>query len=181
IAAIPFLWIVPLTIYLLTFVIAFNGERWYPRWTVVALLPVALAAMGYLIANVDKLRPIRYAVPIFCASLFIGCLFCHGELYRRPPSPAYTTQYYLLIAAGGALGSMFVGVWAPYVFRGSYELTWSLVYTAALAIAVLWKEHWAWRMFWAAATAGMLAVVVLQVRSYGDNTIVQVRSFYGVL
>jgi SAM-dependent methyltransferase len=181
IAAIPLLWIVPLTIYLLTFVIAFNGSKWYPRWVVVGLLPAALAAMGYLIANVDKPTPIRYSVPIFCGSLFVGCLFCHGELYRRRPSPRYTTQFYLLIAAGGALGSMFVGVCAPYVLRGSYEMAWSLVYTAALAIVVLWKEHWAWRLFWTVATAGMLVVVVLQVRSYGENTIVQVRSFYGVL
>src|SRR5262249_22507226 len=101
IAAIPLLWILPLTIYLLTFVIAFNGGGWYPRWVVVGLLPGALAGIGYVIANVDKATPIRYSVPIFCSSLFIGCLFCHGELYRRRPSPRYTTQYYLFIAAGG--------------------------------------------------------------------------------
>jgi hypothetical protein len=180
IAAIPLLWILPLTIYLLTFVIAFNG-KFYWRWLMVRLLAVALGSLGYFIAKPDEDLPIAISVPLFCLVLFIACLFCHGELYRRRPAPRYTTQYYLLIAAGGALGSMFVGVWAPYIFRGSYEMAWSLVYTAALAAAVMWKEHWGWRFLWPALTAAMLVVVVLQVRAYGQNTIVQVRSFYGAM
>ena len=180
IAAIPLLWILPLTIYLLTFVIAFNG-KFYWRWLMVRLLAVALGSLGYFIAKPDEDLPIAISVPLFCVVLFIGCLFCHGELYRRRPSPRYTTQYYLLIAAGGALGSMFVGVWAPYIFRGSYEMAWSLVYTSVLAAAVMWKEHWGWRLFWPTMTAAMLVVVVLQVRAYGEDTIVQVRSFYGTM
>jgi spermidine synthase len=181
IAAIPLLWIIPLTIYLLTFVIAFNGGKLYVRWLVIGLLPFALGGVGYLISNPDEATPIRTAVPSICAALFIGCLFCHGELHRRRPGPRYATQYYLVIAAGGALGSMFVGVLAPLIFRGSYELAWSLVYTAALAAALLWKDHWAWRLLWPAATIGLLVVVVLQVKVYSENTIVQVRDFYGTL
>jgi spermidine synthase len=181
IAAIPLLWIIPLTIYLLTFVIAFNGGKMYVRWLVIALLPFALGGVGYLISNPDEATPIRTAVPSICAALFIGCLFCHGELHRRRPGPRFATQYYLFIAAGGALGSMFVGVVAPLIFRGSYELAWSLVYTAALATVLLWKDHWVWRFFWPAATAGLLVVVGLQVKVYSENTIVQVRDFYGTL
>jgi SAM-dependent methyltransferase len=181
IAAIPLLWIVPLTIYLLTFVIAFNGGKLYWPWLMVRLLAVALGSVGYFIAKPDEDLPIKISVPLFCVTLFIACLFCHGELYRRRPSPRYTTQYYLLIAAGGALGSIFVGVVAPFIFLGSYELAWGLVYTAALAAAVMWKEHWGWRLFWPAATAALIVVVVFQVRAYGENTIVQVRSFYGIM
>ena len=181
IAAIPLLWIIPLTIYLLTFVIAFNGGKLYVRWLVVVLLPLALGGVGYLISNPDEAPPIRTTVPAICAALFIACLFCHGELHRRRPSPRYATQYYLFIAAGGALGSMFVGVLAPLIFRGSYELAWSLVYTAALATVLMWKDHFVWRLFWPAATVGLLVVVALQVRVYSQNTIVQVRSFYGTL
>ena len=181
IAAIPLLWIIPLTIYLLTFVIAFNGGKLYWRWLIVRLLPVALGSVGYLMVDTDKDVPIIISVPLFCVTLFIACLFCHGELHRRRPSPRYTTQYYLLIAAGGALGSMFVGVVAPFIFRGSYEMAWSMVYTAALAAAVLWREHWSARIFWIGATIALLVVVVLQGRSYSKNTIVQVRSFYGTM
>jgi SAM-dependent methyltransferase len=181
IAAIPLLWIVPLTIYLLTFVIAFNGGKLYFRWLVLGLLPVALGSVAFLIAKPDEDVPIKIAVPLFCITLFIGCLFCHGELYRRRPGPRYATQYYLFIAAGGALGSMFVGVLAPLVFRGSYEMAWSLVYIAALAGVLLWKEHVGWKLFWPAATTALLVVVALHVRAFSENTIVQVRSFYGTL
>ena len=181
IAAIPLLWIIPLTIYLLTFVVAFTGGKLYFRWLVVRLLPVALGGVGYQIARPDKDLPVNVSVPLFCIMLFIACLFCHGELYRRRPAPRYATQYYLFIAAGGALGSMFVGVLAPLVFRGSYELAWGLVYTAALAAALMWKDHLGFRLFWPAATVALLVVVVLQVRFYSENTIVQVRSFYGTL
>jgi len=180
IAAIPLLWILPLTIYLLTFVIAFNGGLYF-RWPTVCFLAVALGLVAYRIIDLDKQTPIKISIPLFCIALFIACLFCHGELYRRRPSPRYTTQYYLLIAAGGALGSMFVGVLAPFIFVGSYEMAWSLVYTAALAAVLLWRSHWIWTLVWSIVTAAMLVVVVLQVRAYGENTIVQVRSFYGTM
>ncbi|HET9284688.1 MAG TPA: fused MFS/spermidine synthase [Candidatus Angelobacter sp.] len=180
IAAIPLLWILPLTIYLLTFVIAFNGGLYF-RWPTVCLLAIALGSVACRIIDLDKQTPIKISIPLFCIALFIACLFCHGELYRRRPSPRYTTQYYLLIAAGGALGSMFVGVLAPFIFVGSYEMAWSLVYTAALAAVLLWRSHWLWTLAWSIVTAAMLVVVVLQVRAYGENTIVQVRSFYGTM
>ena len=181
IAAIPLLWILPLTIYLLTFVLAFNGGKIYQRRIMMGLLPSALGGVAYLIVDTTMDVPIFISIPLFCLTLFIGAFFCHGELYLRRPSARYLTQYYLLIAAGGALGSMFVGVLAPVVFSGSYEMAWSLVYTAALAAALMWKEHWAWRFFWPAAAAALLFVVVHQERADRENAIVQVRSFYGTL
>jgi spermidine synthase len=181
IAAIPLLWILPLTIYLLTFVLAFNGGKLYSRKLMMGLLPSALGGVAYLIVDTTMDVPIMISIPLFCLTLFIGAFFCHGELYLRRPSARYLTQYYLLIAAGGALGSMFVGVLAPLVFSGSYEMAWSLVYTAALAAALMWKEHWAWRFFWPAAAAALLVVVVMQERADRENAIVQVRSFYGTL
>jgi spermidine synthase len=181
IAAIPLLWIFPLTIYLLTFVLAFNGGKIYSRKLMMGLLPSALGGVAYLIVDTNTDVPIMISIPLFCLTLFIGAFFCHGELYLRRPGARYLTQYYLLIAAGGALGSMFVGVLAPVVFSGSYEMAWSLVYTAALAAALMWRQHWAWRIFWPAAAVGLLAVVVLQERADRENAIVQVRSFYGTL
>ena len=76
---------------------------------------------------------------------------------------------------------MFVGVMAPLVFSGSYEMAWSLVYTAVLAAALMWRQHWAWRIFWPTAAAALLFVVVLQERADRENAIVQVSSFYGTL
>src|SRR5689334_18295985 len=178
IAAIPLLWILPLTIYLLTFVLAFNGGRVYSRWLMVRLLAVALGAVAYLIWYKTEDVPIIVSIPLFCLSLFIGAFFCHGELYLRRPAAPYLTQYYLLIAAGGALGSMFVGVLAPLIFDGSYEMAWSLVYTAALAAIFLWRHHWAWRIFWPAAAIILVSVVVVQERADREDAIVQVRSFY---
>jgi spermidine synthase len=181
IAAIPLLWILPLTIYLLTFVLAFNGGKFYSRYVMMGLLPSVLGGVAYLIADTTMDVPIMISIPLFCLTLFIGAFFCHGELYLRRPSARYLTQYYLLIAAGGALGSMFVGVLAPVVFIGSYEMAWSLVYIAALAAALMWREHWAWRFFWPAASIALLAVVVMQEGADRENAIVQVRSFYGTL
>jgi spermidine synthase len=181
IAAIPLLWILPLTIYLLTFVLAFNGGKSYSRWLMMGLLPTALGGVAYLIVDRNQDVPIIISIPLFCLTLFVGAFFCHGELYLRRPSAPYLTQYYLLIAAGGALGSMFVGVLAPLIFDGSYEMAWSLVYTAALAAILMWRQHWAWRIFWPAAAAGLLAVVVLQYRADREDAIVQVRTFYGTL
>ena len=181
IAAIPLLWILPLTIYLLTFVLAFNGGRVYSRWLMMGLLPSALGGVAYLIVDRTKDVPIIVSIPLFCLTLFIGAFFCHGELYLRRPAAPYLTQYYLLIAAGGALGSMFVGVLAPLIFNGSYEMSWSLVYTAALAAVLMWRQHWAWRIFWPAAAVGLISVVVMQHRFDREDAIVQVRSFYGTL
>jgi spermidine synthase len=183
IAAIPLLWILPLTIYLLTFVLAFNRGSLYSRlrWPVVGLLLLALGGVAYLITNRTREVPIIVSIPALCLSLFIGAFFCHGELYLRRPAAPYLTQYYLLIAAGGALGSMFVGVLAPLIFNGSYEMAWSLVYIAALAAVLMWRQHWAWRIFWPAAAAGLMSVVVLQHRADREDAIVQVRSFYGTL
>lgn len=180
IAAIPLLWILPLTIYLLTFVLAFNGGKLYSRWLMMGLLPSALGGVGYLIFE-RKEVPIIVSIPLYCLTLFIGAFFCHGELYLRRPAARYLTQYYLLIAAGGALGSTFVGVLAPLIFNGSYEMAWSLVYTAALAAVLMWRQHWAWRIFWPVAAIILLSVVVQQHRADRDDAIVQIRSFYGTL
>ena len=103
IAAIPLLWILPLTIYLLTFVLAFNGGKLYSRRIMMGLLPSALGGVAYLIVDTTMDVPIFISIPLFCLTLFIGAFFCHGELYLRRPSARYLTQYYLLIAAGGAL------------------------------------------------------------------------------
>jgi hypothetical protein len=139
VAAIPFLWVLPLSIYLLTFILCFESSGWYRRNPYLQLLAVALASMAY--ANtVDTTGnvPIKVMVPLFAMGLFTCCMVCHGELARLKPHPRYLTHYYLMISAGGALGGLLVGLVAPHFFRALYELQLGL---AACAILILFVLH----------------------------------------
>jgi len=137
VAPIPLLWILPLSLYLLSFTICFEGRAgrgWYERrvWLTPALL--ATGAMAWaLFADHGNLSA-RIALPVFAAGIFLGCMTCHGELARSKPDPAYLTHFYLSIATGGALGGMFVGLVAPQLFDGYWEAPFALIALAALGV-----------------------------------------------
>lgn len=122
IAAVPLLWVVPLSIYLLTLILCFDGIRWYPRSLFLRLLAVALAGMIYSLAPEFANAGPLLQIPLFCIGLFTCCMVCHGELVRRKPAPEHLTTFYLTIAAGGAVGGILVGLIAPWLFRDFYEL-----------------------------------------------------------
>jgi hypothetical protein len=146
VAAIPFLWVLPLSIYLLTFIICFEGSGWYMRNPYLYLLAIALAAMSYA-DGVDATGniPIKILVPLFAMGLFTCCMVCHGELARLKPHPRYLTHFYLMISAGGALGGLLVGFVAPHVFSALYELQIGLGLCAVLTLVVLaGDEEYAW-------------------------------------
>jgi spermidine synthase len=180
VAAIPLLWILPLSMYLLSFVLVFNHEAFYSRLLMLPLLAAVLGGAGYLLYK-DQVMTVKFAVALFCGALLIACLFCHGELHRRRPSPAHLTSFYLWIAAGGALGAVFVGVLAPVLFRADYELFYGFILTAVLALVVTWKKGIVSRLFWSAGTVAMVWVLFHVAGDYGRDTIVQLRGFYGVL
>jgi hypothetical protein len=138
VAVIPFLWVLPLALYLLTFIICFDHPRWYSRFWFTLLLVVALAAACHALFEGADL-PIVRQVAIYAVALFVGCMICHGELYRLKPHPAHLTSFYLLIAAGGAAGGLFVALVAPAVFDNFYELHLSLALLVALLLALLWR------------------------------------------
>jgi hypothetical protein len=188
VAAIPLLWVIPLITYLLTFILAFSGNKWLPRWLVLGLLLLALGTVGYFLYNPEHRLSLRLSIVVFCAALFVLCLFCHTELYRMRPSATHMTSFYLSIAAGGALGAMAVGIAAPLIFAGNYELACGLIMTAALALIVTWKpQHdysllrYTQRLFWIAVAIAMVVVIRQQIRSDREDTVLQVRSFYGTL
>ncbi len=134
VAAVPLLWIVPLSLYLLSLILCFESERWYRRPIFLKFLAVALAGMTYALApEFANAGPI-VQIPLYCAGLFICCMVCHGELARRKPEPQHLTTFYLMIAAGGALGGIFVGVIAPRIFHDFYELPVALAGCAILAL-----------------------------------------------
>jgi len=150
VAAIPFLWVLPLSIYLLTFILCFEGSGWYRRNPYLQLLAVALGSMAYAL-SVDSTGsvPIRVMVPLFAMGLFTCCMVCHGELARLKPDPRYLTHFYLMIAAGGALGGLTVGLIAPHLFNAIYEMPLGLVACAVLVLWVLrqdaelkWFQRW---------------------------------------
>src|SRR5260370_22311684 len=149
------------------------------------LLGVTAVARGSLVYMLDVRRvaaPLMLSVPFYGLALFIACLFCHAELHRLRPSPHQATSFYLLIAAGGALGSIFVGVMAPMMFSANYELAYGLVLAAVLALAVTWSQGIGGRLFWSAASLGVTAVLLfVQAGGDGQDTISRLGNFYGTL
>ena len=125
VAVIPFLWVAPLALYLLSFIICFDSPRWYVRYPFTLALIAALGGLCWALFNGSDLS-LSKQVAIYCGGLFICCMVCHGELYRLKPDPRHLTGYYLMIAAGGALGGLFVAVAAPLLFTDYYELHWGL-------------------------------------------------------
>ncbi len=181
IAAIPLLWVVPLTLYLLSFMITFQGGAWYPRRSIWLALAVVLAALGYLLwADVSDLG-LAISLPLFCGSLLIACIFCHAELYRLRPAARDSTRFYLCIAAGGAAGAVFVGIVAPLAFAGDYELCCALLLTAILALTVSAREGLAWRALWSLMTLAIALASFVYVHTYGEHSLAKVRNFYGAL
>ncbi len=182
IAPIPLLWILPLGVYLLTIVLAFEYPRLLPRGIITRFLAVMLGGLGYMLSHVGVSLPARFGVAFFLAELFVACLFCHSEAYAlRPSRASESTVFYLLFAAGGALGSFLVGIAFPLVFSFNYDVALTFAFTAMLALAATWKVHWGQRLLWSAASVMMLVLVVWLHIAYQRNTIAAVRNFYGAL
>jgi SAM-dependent methyltransferase len=138
VAVVPFLWVLPLSLYLLSFVVCFHDRRWYPRAVFAPLLGVsAFAACFLLYHGVDV--PVLLQVGVWSFVLFVCCMVCHGELARLAPDPRHLTSYYLLLASGGALGGAFVALVAPVVFDGFWELHGGLLACGLLAL-LAWME-----------------------------------------
>jgi SAM-dependent methyltransferase len=191
VAAIPFLWVLPLSIYLLTFILCFEGSGWYRRNPYLQLLALALGSMAYAL-SVDSTGsvPIRLMVPLFAMGLFTCCMVCHGELARLKPDPRYLTHFYVMIAAGGALGGLLVGLVAPHLFNALYEMPLGLVACAVLVVWVLrqdaelkWFQRWRQPAPIAAAvlTLALAVFVGFQIRDSVRGSRVLVRNFYGAL
>ena len=186
IASVPFLWLLPLTLYLATFIICFDHERWYRRPIVMIPMLGLLVACAYGLQSDDITLDIDIAVPLYALGLFAACMFCHGELARLKPAPRHLTRYYLMISMGGALGGVLIGVVAPRVLPSYYELGVGLTLTALLA-AVMLVRLIAHKLLFV-VPAGALAVVVAcgsytyrQIDKERKDVRVAERNFYGAL
>ncbi|HWQ93595.1 MAG TPA: fused MFS/spermidine synthase [Clostridia bacterium] len=134
VASVPFLWVAPLAIYLLSFILCFDSPRWYRLLPYTLLLIAALAGICLALFQAAD-WPVWKQIAVYCGGLFISCMVCHGELYRLRPEPRQLTGFYLAISAGGALGGLFVAVVAPWMFPDYFELHWALLLCGALALA----------------------------------------------
>ena len=182
VAAIPLLWILPLGVYLLTIIIAFEFPRLLPRGIVARFLILMLAGLGYALSKQDVEWPLRISIGFFLIEAFASCLFCHSEAYRlRPRRSSESTLFYLLFAAGGALGSFVIGIVFPLVFRFNIDLVITCCFTALLALLVTWEDGWSSRLLWGVATI-VMAVQIFWINIVNQrNTTVAERNFYGAL
>jgi SAM-dependent methyltransferase len=181
VAAVPLLWVLPLAIYLLSFVFGF-GANVYRRGLWLRLLAMALGLLAYSVYSIETVEAIQISLPIFLGGLFVCLMFCQGELYLNRPEPSGLTDFYLVIAAGGAAGAIFVGILAPYIFDGVYELPFALFAIAILALVSTWGSFaWPVRLLWVGVSFCMAAVFVANVIAYHQNSLLLTRNFYGSL
>ncbi len=189
IAAIPLLWIVPPSLYLLSLILCFEGGRWYRRRLFLPLLPVALAAMAYLLSPRFEGAGPQLLIPLYFAGLFICCMVCHGEMAALKPQPEFLTLFYLMVSAGGATGGLLVALLAPHIFSAFYELPLALAACAVAVLIALLRQPGpsGQRLGRPAVLAAealtllLLALVFHVARLQGRQSLVTARNFYGVL
>jgi len=179
VASIPFLWLLPLTLYLLTFVLCFESDRWYRRGIFLPLVATLMALCAYGLQDGSVGRNIWIAVPTYVAGLFVLCMFLHGELARLRPGTRHLTRFYLMVSLGGALGGILVGLVAPRVLPAYYELGLGFVVTALLAMVLLKSRTL--RISSAALALVCAYFLVLQVQDDVQGSRYVGRNFYGSL
>ena len=182
ISSAPLLWVFPLALYLMTFIISFDHPRWYLRGLFLPLAGLSLPLMAWLS---DSLA-LKQVTPVYALGLFVVCMACHGELARLKPAPSRLTAFYLCMSVGGALGSLFMAVLAPLVFDGYFELYAALVVAGLAGLVLpLSREPGLWRLLTRAAIAGVVLLTAglswKGVKGYVDSVRFMERDFYGVV
>lgn len=193
VAVIPFLWVLPLTLYLVSLIVCFATDRWSHRGWWTGALVLALLAMGYTLDGRlgGHTLPAVWEIPVDTAGLFVCCMVCHRELVKLRPAPEYLTTFYLECALGGALGGVFVGLVAPRIFAGYYELQVGMVACALLALVAGYRDPasrlrrsglqvpWLGICAWLIALGGVVLWQQVYRATRGARLIV--RNFYGAM
>ncbi len=181
ISSIPLLWVIPLAVYLLTFILCFEGTRWYRRDATLGLLVWIVCVMAWFLADKRLQFELAWHVGVFVAGLFIICMFCHGELARLRPGPRHLTLFYLVVALGGVTGGILVGIVAPLALPGYLELEIALVIVAGLAVMLNLDRPKPIVAMFAAVTVFTAGALAFRVESFTEDTVLVERNFYGVL
>jgi len=181
VAAAPFLWVLPLCLYLLSFILCFGFETACQRGVYLRLLAIGLVAMAYFLWEPRLAESFHLAVSVFSGGLFLACMFCHGELARRKPDARFLTDFYLMLALGGSLGGLLVSVAAPQIFRGYFELGGLMLILALMTLGVVRHASWRTRLLWATVSLFLAVTLVTHVRSFVAGSLAMGRNFYGSL
>lgn len=189
VAVIPFLWVVPLSLYLLSFILCFESSRWYRRNWYAPLLVVLML----LLCDPQFTGPqadVRVALLVSFAALFVACMVCHGELVALKPSTENLTEFYVLLSAGGAFGGIFVALLAPALFTAFFELQISLFVILLCLLIILFQDRASplhgnrghqGRIFAVAAFALLSLALAQNASRMVAGAVLQTRNFYGVL
>ncbi len=200
VAVVPFLWVLPLSLYLLSFIICFDRDTWYQRQAWATILVIALA-LEYWVLQKGANLGLGRQIAVYSFAMFVCCMVCHGELVHLKPDPRHLTLFYLMVSLGGAIGGILIAVAAPRLFTGFWELHLGLMATCLLVLVVAGREWWiknrvgalaeqssGSRMISVAtglsALMGWGLLVYLLVEDIGDTKrfeVTSVRNFYGVL
>ena len=140
VAVIPFLWILPLALYLLSFILTFSGERGYNRKLYSVLFIAATLLTLFVLLNTTRLH-VYWQILAYCSLLFTACMLCHGELYLLRPEADHLTTFYLMVSIGGALGGLFVSLIAPLIFNGYWEFFVGLAMAIAILLSMRGASH----------------------------------------
>jgi hypothetical protein len=206
IAVVPFFWVIPLSLYLLSFILCFDRPAWYRRriMSVLTILCVIALSVVYLDRTIESWlatvnidvdisaysRELTFEAAVYMLLLFLVSMICHGELVRLKPPPERLTAFYMMVSAGGALGGIAVALICPQIFPGFFELNLGLVAAFMLAMGILWDDLWMTRLMSSriakiAAFCGgfvlLFFVVRAQFETVRSGSVALVRNFYGVL
>ena len=183
VAVIPFLWVLPLALYLLSFILTFSGDRRYNRKFYAFLFILSAALTLFVILNATRLH-VYWQILAYCLLLFTACMLCHGELYLLRPSAEHLTQFYLMISIGGAFGGIFVSLIAPLIFNGYWEFFVGLAMTIAILLTVLRRnraENLAARARFVFIVFGLVTVMLVILSTFFSGALYAKRNFYGVI
>ena len=189
VAVVPLLWLLPMGLYLLSYILCFHSERWYSRAGFAVALFIALGQTAWILHG-GIYVPLPAQILSYAFTLFVCCMVCNGELFRLKPAPGHLTSFYLMISAGGALGGVFVALVAPHVFKGYWEFHLGLAGTALFFLIVLFRDkrgrlyggrpRWAWSLL----CLSLMALIIslgLQIRDSQKDTVATKRNFFGTL
>jgi SAM-dependent methyltransferase len=184
VAPVPFLWVVPLALYLVSWILVYAGPWGYHRGPALALLVLGNLAVGLLQAWPQA--PLPAAISIHLAALFAACWCCHGETVRRRPPPAGLGAFHFASAIGGVAGTAVVVFIAPLVFAGRLEHRFGLILAAVLTVYAsrsgAARRISGWLVLGATAVAiAAMALLPRLVLAPGERLLAMERSFFGVL